>query len=227
MKPLQSNVLIFSVKGSVLGTKIQESLANTRAVVEYTYSVQKATEFIAEENPCLIVIDTPSDDVKAIELCKKIKKTKEDMKMNVYFLVDNNQNLSEQLEWFDLGVDEFGTRDTNSTLISRRVMNILGKYLGNAKEVVPQKGIVIDRERYLVFKDGKDIFLPRKEFELLVLLASKPLKVFTREEIFKLVWGNKSIVGDRTIDVHVRKIREKIGENYISTIKGVGYKFVG
>jgi two-component system alkaline phosphatase synthesis response regulator PhoP len=227
MKPLQSNVLIFSVKGSVLGTKIQEALANTRAVVEYTYSVQKASEFIAEENPCLIVIDTPSDDVKAIELCKKIKKTKEDMKINVYFLVDNNQNLSEQLEWFDLGVDEFGTRDTNSALITRRLMNILGKYLGNAKEVVPQKGIVIDRERYLVFKDGKDIFLPRKEFELLVLLASKPLKVFTREEIFKLVWGNKSIVGDRTIDVHVRKIREKIGENYISTIKGVGYKFVG
>jgi two-component system, OmpR family, alkaline phosphatase synthesis response regulator PhoP len=227
MKPLQSNVLIFSVKGSVLGTKIQEALANTRAVVEYTYSVQKATEFIAEENPCLIVIDTTSDDAKAIELCKKIKKTKEDMKMNVYFLIDNNQNLSEQLEWFDLGVDEFGTRDTNSTLISRRVMNILGKYMGNSKEVVPQRGIVIDRERYLVFKDGKDIFLPRKEFELLVLLASKPLKVFTREEIFKLVWGNKSIVGDRTIDVHVRKIREKIGENYISTIKGVGYKFVG
>jgi len=227
MKPLQSNVLIFSVKGSVLGTKIQEALANTRAVVEYTYSVQKASEFIAEENPCLIVIDTPSDDVKAIELCKKIKKTKEDMKINVYFLVDNNQNLSEQLEWFDLGVDEFGTRDTNSALITRRVMNILGKYLGNSKEVVPQKGIVIDRERYLVFKDGQDIFLPRKEFELLVLLASKPLKVFTREEIFKLVWGNKSIVGDRTIDVHVRKIREKIGENYISTIKGVGYKFVG
>ncbi len=227
MKPLQSNVLIFSVKGSVLGTKIQEALANTRAVVEYTYSVQKATEFIAEENPCLIVIDTPSDDVKAIELCKKIKKTKEDMKMNVYFLIDNNQNLTEQLEWFDLGIDEFGTRDTNSALITRRVMNILGKYLNNSKDVIPQKGIVIDRERYLVFKDGKDIFLPRKEFELLVLLASKPLKVFTREEIFKLVWGNKSIVGDRTIDVHVRKIREKIGENYISTIKGVGYKFVG
>jgi two-component system alkaline phosphatase synthesis response regulator PhoP len=227
MKPLQSNVLIFSVKGSILGTKIQEALSNTRAVVEFTYSVQKATEFIAEESPCLIVFDTPSDDAKAIELCKKIKKTKEDMKMNVYFLIDNNQNLSEQLEWFDLGVDEFGTRDTNSTLVSRRVLNILGKYMGSSKEVVPQKGIVIDRERYLVFKDGKDIFLPRKEFELLVLLASKPLKVFTREEIFKLVWGNKSIVGDRTIDVHVRKIREKIGENYISTIKGVGYKFVG
>jgi len=227
MKPLQSNVLIFSVKGSALGIKVQESLANTRAIVENTYSVQKAFEFITEENPCLILFDTPSDDVKEIELCKKIKKTKEESRFNVYFLIDNNQNIEEQLEWFDLGVDEFGTRDTNPTLIARRALNILTKYMGNSKDVVPQKGIVIDRERYLVFKDGKDIFLPRKEFELLVLLASKPLKVFTREEIFKLVWGNKSIVGDRTIDVHVRKIREKIGENYICTIKGVGYKFVG
>jgi two-component system, OmpR family, alkaline phosphatase synthesis response regulator PhoP len=227
MKPLQSNVLIFSVKGSVLGTKVQEALMNSRAVVENTYSVQKAIEFLTEENPCLVFIDTPNDDAKAIELCKKIKKTKDEQRFNVYFLIDNNQKIEEQLEWFDLGVDEFGTRDTNAVLINRRVQNILSKYIGNAKEIVPQKGIVIDRERYLVYKDGKDIFLPRKEFELLLLLASKPLKVFTREEIFKLVWGNKSIVGDRTIDVHVRKIREKIGENYISTIKGVGYKFVG
>lgn len=227
MKPLQSNVLIFSVKGSVLGTKVHESLLNSRAEVENTYSVQKAIEFITDENPCLVFIDTPSDDAKAIELCKKIKKLKDDMRFNVYFLLDNNQKIEEQLEWFDLGVDEFGTRDTNSALITRRVQNILSKYLGGSKEIVPQKGIVIDRERYLVYKDGKDIFLPRKEFELLLLLASKPMKVFTREEIFKLVWGNKSIVGDRTIDVHVRKIREKIGENYISTIKGVGYKFIG
>ncbi|MDP4278131.1 MAG: response regulator transcription factor [Bacteroidota bacterium] len=227
MKPLQSNVLIFSVKGSILGTKVHESLMNTRAVVENTYSVQKAVDFIAEESPCLVFIDTPSDDAKAIELCKKIKKTKEELRFSIYFLVENNQNIEEQLEWFDLGVDEFGTRDTNAALITRRVQNILAKYLGNTKDTIPQKGIVIDRERYLVYKDGKDIFLPRKEFELLVLLASKPLKVFTREEIFKLVWGNKSIVGDRTIDVHIRKIREKIGENYISTIKGVGYKYVG
>jgi len=227
MKPLQSNVLIFSVKGSVLGTKVHESLMNTRAVVENTYSVQKATDFIAEETPCLVFIDTPADDQKAVELCKKIKKLKEESPFNVYFLIDNNQNIEQQLEWFDLGVDEFGTRDTNAALITRRIQNILSKFLGANKDAIPQKGIVIDRERYLVYKDGKDIFLPRKEFELLMLLASKPLKVFTREEIFKLVWGNKSIVGDRTIDVHVRKIREKIGENYISTIKGVGYKFVG
>lgn len=227
MKPLQSNVLIFSVKGSVLGTKVHESLMNTRAVVENTYSVQKAIDFITEENPCLVFIDTPADDQKAVELCKKIKKLKEESPFSIYFLIDNNQNIEQQLEWFDLGVDEFGTRDTNAVLITRRILNILGKFLGANKDSIPQKGIVIDRERYLVYKDGKDIFLPRKEFELLMLLASKPLKVFTREEIFKLVWGNKSIVGDRTIDVHVRKIREKIGENYISTIKGVGYKFIG
>ena len=212
MKPLQSNVLIFSVKGSVLGTKVHESLMNTRAVVENTYSVQKAIDFITEENPCLVFIDTPADDQKAVELCKKIKKLKEESPFSIYFLIDNNQNIEQQLEWFDLGVDEFGTRDTNAVLITRRVLNILGKFLGANKDAIPQKGIVIDRERYLVYKDGKDIFLPRKEFELLMLLASKPLKVFTREEIFKLVWGNKSIVGDRTIDVHVRKIREKIGE---------------
>lgn len=227
MKPLQSNVLIFSVKGSVLGTKVYESLLNTRAVVENTYSVQKAVEFINDEAPCLVFVDTLVDDPKAVELCKKIKKLKEEVPFHLYFLLDNNQNIEQQLEWFDLGVDEFGTRDTNAVLVSRRVQNILGRFLGANKEAIPQKGIVIDRERYLVYKDGQDIFLPRKEFELLVLLASKPLKVFTREEIFKMVWGNKSIVGDRTIDVHVRKIREKIGEKYIATIKGVGYKFIG
>lgn len=227
MKPLQSNVLIFSVKGSVLGSKVHESLMNTRAVVEYTYSVQKAVEFISEETPCLVFVDTPADDAKAIELCKKIKKLKEEIPFHLYFLIDNNHDIEQQLEWFDLGVDEFGTRDTNAVLVTRRVQNILGRFLGANKDAIPQKGIVIDRERYLVYKDGQDIFLPRKEFELLVLLASKPLKVFTREEIFKLVWGNKSIVGDRTIDVHVRKIREKIGEKYIATIKGVGYKFIG
>ena len=91
---------------------------------------------------------------------------------------------------------------------------------------IPQKGFVIDRERYMVFVNGKEIVLPRKEFELLMLLSSKPEKVFTREDIFRLVWGNRLVVGDRTIDVHIRKIREKIGEGFIVTVKGVGYKFV-
>jgi len=88
------------------------------------------------------------------------------------------------------------------------------------------KGIVIDKERFVVLKDGKEISLPKKEFELLALLYSRPQKVFSRDEIFSTVWGDDIIVGDRTIDVHIRKLREKIGDEYIRTIKGVGYKFV-
>ena len=135
--------------------------------------------------------------------------------------------MEEQLDWFKNGVDEFGTRDTNSILICQRIRNILAKYEDNLIDVIPQKGIVIDSDRYLVYKNGKEIFLPRKEFELLQLLNSRPTKVFTRDEIFRHVWGNRSIVGDRTIDVHIRKIREKIGSNHIVTVKGVGYKFIG
>lgn len=227
MKTLRNSALIFATKSSAIAPQIQEFLEDRKAYFEVTNNVQKAMDFINADSPCLVIFDTPTDDPKALDLCKKFKKIKDETRFNVYFLIDNNSNLEEQLKWFDLGVDEIGTRDTNAVLITRRVQNILGKYIGSPKDVVPQQGIVIDRERYLVYKDGNDIFLPRKEFELLVLLASKPLKVFTREDIFKIVWGNKSVVGDRTIDVHVRKIREKIGEKHIATIKGVGYKFVG
>ena len=89
----------------------------------------------------------------------------------------------------------------------------------------PLNDITIDKERYVVIKQDLEMVLPRKEFELLALLISKPNRVFTRDDIFQAVWGNNVIVGDRTIDVHIRKLREKIGENYIKTIKGVGYKF--
>lgn len=85
--------------------------------------------------------------------------------------------------------------------------------------------LTIDKERYIVILKGKELFLPKKEFELLNLLISKPEKVFTREEIFHRVWGDNIIVGDRTIDVHIRKLREKLGQDYIRTVKGVGYKF--
>jgi two-component system alkaline phosphatase synthesis response regulator PhoP len=90
----------------------------------------------------------------------------------------------------------------------------------------PVKGIFIDKEKFVILKDGKEITLPKKEFELLALLYSRPQKVFSRDEIFSTVWGDNIIVGDRTIDVHIRKLREKIGEDYIKTVKGVGYKFI-
>lgn len=226
MKTLRNSALIFTTKSSSIAPHIKEFLEDRKAIFEMTNTVQKAMDFIADDSPCLIIFDTPTDDPKALDLCKKFKKIKDETRFNVYFLIDTNSNLEEQLNWFKNGVDEFGTRDTNSLLICQRIRNILAKYEDSLNDVIPQKGIVIDSERYLVYKNGKEIFLPRKEFELLQLLNSRPTKVFTREEIFRHVWGNRSIVGDRTIDVHIRKIREKIGDNHIVTVKGVGYKFI-
>lgn len=227
MKTLRNSALIFATKSASIAPQIQEFLEDRKAFFELTNNVQRAMDYINDDAPCLVIFDTPTDDPKALELCKKFKKIKDETRFNVYFLIDNNTNLEEQLNWFKNGVDEFGTRDTNSILICQRIRNIMAKYDEKLIDVIPQKGIIIDSERYLVYKNGKEIFLPRKEFELLQLLNSRPTKVFTREEIFRNVWGNRSVVGDRTIDVHIRKIREKIGDSHIVTVKGVGYKFIG
>lgn len=218
-------MLIFSAKTAAVASQLNDYLAESCINHEFTNNVQKAIDYVVDENPCLVVVDTPSDDARALEFCKKIKKIKEETNFELYFLIDNNKNFEEQWTLFMAGVDEFGTRDTNVNLINQRVARILKPY-AHAVSQVPSKGFMIDRERYMVFVDGREIVMPRKEFELLMLLSSKPDKVFTREDIFRLVWGNRLVVGDRTIDVHIRKIREKIGEDYIVTVKGVGYKFV-
>ncbi len=225
MKALNGCVLLFASKTAQIAPQIKESLEETAISFEYTGNVQKALEYVLDERPCLVVFDAEQDDVRVLDFCKKLKKYKEEMPFEVYFLVDDNRDFEMQWTWFKNGVDEFGTRDTNPMLICQRVQNILRPYKRQVL-AVPQKGFVIDRERYMVFVNGKEIALPRKEFELLMLLSSRPEKVFTREEIFRMVWGNRLVVGDRTIDVHIRKIRERIGEGYVVTVKGVGYKFV-
>lgn len=225
MKTLNSSVLIYSSKSTPIATQIKEYLEDIKICSEYTNNTQKATDYIIEQKPCLVIFDVPSDDTKAADFCKKIKKLKDEMFFNIYFLMDDNKNFEEQWTWFQYGVDEFGTRNTNILLICQRISCILTKYK-RENVVIPQNGFVIDRERYMVFINNKEITLPRKEFELLMLLSSMPEKVFTREDIFRHVWGNRLVVGDRTIDVHIRKIREKVGEDRIATIKGVGYKFV-
>lgn len=225
MKTLTDNVLIFASKAAPIASQIKEYFEDQKVTFEYTSTIQKALDFLSGVRPCLVIIDNPTDDPKTLELCKKFKKTKEDLRFNVLFFVDKT-DFEEQLTWFKNGVDEFATRDTNIILLCQRIQCILSKYESAMTDNIPDKGFIIDRERYIVFKNGKEIFLPRKEFELLTLLSSKPTKVFTREDIFRLVWGNKSVVGDRTIDVHIRKIREKIGEEYVVTVKGVGYKFI-
>lgn len=224
MKSLSPSVLFFASKSATIAPQVREALEESGVSFEYTYNLQKACDYLEDKKPCLLLFDTDSDDARATELCRKIKKTKEELLFETCFLVDDNKNFEMLWNWFKLGVDEFALRDTSINLIIQRIQCILKRYRLSAK-VVPQEGIMIDRERYLVFVNGREMSLPRKEFELLMLLSSKPEKVFTRDEIFRQVWGNRLIVGDRTIDVHIRKIREKIGEDYIATVKGVGYKF--
>jgi two-component system alkaline phosphatase synthesis response regulator PhoP len=178
------------------------------------------------EKPSLIILDVMMPDLDGIETCRVIRETPELKEVLVAFLTARNEDYS-QIAGFDAGADDYINKPIKPRVMVSRVKALLrraGKLTGG-DEVMEVNGFTIDREKYLIVKDNLQINLPKKEFELIALLASKPGKVFTREDILKSVWGEDVVVGDRTIDVHIRKLREKLGDNYIRTIKGVGYKF--
>ena len=160
-----------------------------------------------------------------IEACKHIKADSDFNKTFVVFLTARAEEYSE-IAGFNAGADDYISKPIKPRVLLSRINAILRR---KSKEVVEQKltvgDIIIDRETFLVYRGDEKIQLARKEFELLFLLAGKPGKVFTREYILEKVWGDEVLVVDRTIDVHIRKLREKIGDDYIGTVKGVGYKF--
>lgn len=192
-------------------------------------AVQMATSL----RPHLILLDVMMPGMDGIETCEEIKKIHELRQTIIAFLTARGEDYS-QIAGFEAGADDYINKPVKPKVLVSRLRALLKRYtplaapvaVAGETPVISLGDLVIDRERYVVIHKGTELDLPKKEFELLMLLASKPDRVFTRDEIYSAVWGDNIIVGDRTIDVHIRKLREKIGQDFIKTIKGVGYKLV-
>jgi two-component system alkaline phosphatase synthesis response regulator PhoP len=185
----------------------------------------EAISIARKELPHLVLLDVMMPGLDGIEVCRELRQTPGMEDVIIAFLTARSEDYS-HIAGFDAGADDYINKPIKPRVFISRIKALLRRSPGAKDgESLDMGGLRIDRESYLVIKDGQELSLPRKEFELLSLLASKPGKVFAREEILDRVWGGEVIVGDRTIDVHIRKLREKIGEDFIKTVKGVGYKF--
>lgn len=178
--------------------------------------------------PHLILLDIMMPEMDGIEACEKIRKIESLENVLISFLTARGEDYS-QVAGFEAGADDYITKPIKPKILVSKVKSLLRRLKNDNKEaeaITKIGDILINRDEYVVFKGDRKIILPRKEFELFSLLTSKPGKVFKRETILDNVWGNEVVVGGRTIDVHIRKLREKIGDDYFKTVKGVGYKFV-
>ncbi len=181
-----------------------------------------------KKTPHLIILDVMMPEMDGIEACEIIRSTPGLENTIITFLTARGEDYS-QVAGFDAGADDYITKPIKPKVLVSKVKALLRRLKEDKTEVediVKVGNIVINREEYKIVNNGEEIVLPRKEFELLSLLTSKPNKVFKREVILDKVWGNEVVVGGRTIDVHIRKLREKIGDHHFKTVKGVGYKFV-
>lgn len=186
---------------------------------------REAIDKAKQIKPDLILIDVMMPEMDGMETCVELRAIDSLKNTFITFLTARGEDYS-QIAGFDAGADDYIIKPIKPRVLVSRIKAMLRRS-GTQEEVRPNEiaGLRIDRERYIVVKDNQEMTFPKKEFELLSLLISSPGKVFNREKILTSVWGEDVVVGDRTIDVHIRKLREKIGEGYIKTIKGVGYKF--
>ena len=192
---------------------------------------KEAIQMVTKVKPDLVILDVMMPEMDGIAACEEIRKLPGLRDVVIAFLTARGEDYS-QIAGFDAGADDYITKPIRPKVLISRVKALLKRSGGASAENVEQDkvlhigNLIIDKEKYTLQIDDREMMLPRKEFELLSLLVSKPDKVFLRDEIYKAVWGDNVIVGDRTIDVHIRKLREKIGNDHIRTLKGIGYKFV-
>ena len=187
---------------------------------------KEAIEIAKKEIPHLIIMDVMMPVMDGMEACENIRKIPELNNVIITFLTARSEDYS-QVAGFEAGADDYISKPIKPKLLVSKVKALLRRLKDETtnSDTLNVGDIIINREEYKIIQAGRELFLPRKEFELFYLLASKPGKVFKREDILDKVWGNEVIVGGRTIDVHIRKLREKIGDDLFVTVKGVGYKF--
>lgn len=187
----------------------------------------EAVKKAKKKKPNLIILDVMMPEMDGIEACEQIRKTEGLEDTVITFLTARGEDYS-QVAGFDAGADDYITKPVRPKVLMSKVKALLRRFKSEKenKNIYEVGGIIINRDEYKISNNGEELTLPRKEFELLSLLTSEPNKVFKRDDILNTVWGNEVVVGGRTIDVHIRKLREKLGDERFKTVKGVGYKFV-
>lgn len=204
---------------------------NLKAEGYRVFTAKNGREGVAQakkKRPHLVILDVMMPEMDGIEACEQMRTTPSLENTIITFLTARGEDYS-QVAGFEAGADDYITKPIKPKVLVSKVKALLRRLKEDgteAEDIFKVGDIVVNREEYKVINKGVEIVLPRKEFELLALLTSKPNKVFRREVILDKVWGNEVVVGGRTIDVHIRKLREKIGEDHFKTVKGVGYKFV-
>jgi two-component system alkaline phosphatase synthesis response regulator PhoP len=219
-----SRILIIDDEQDILDI-LQYNLEKEGFEVQTCTDGSKGIEMAKKYHPDLIILDVMMPDTDGIEVCETIRKLPDLANTRICFLTARGEDYS-QIAGLDAGADDYITKPVKPRVLISRINAIIRRNTANDIEINEAKEhFIINRERYLVEKNGQTFHLPKKEFELLALLASRPDIVFERDVILEKVWGTDIVVGDRTIDVHVRKLREKLGDHHIKTVKGIGYKF--
>lgn len=225
MKKKDITILLVDDEPDILEI-VRYNLTSEGYTVETAENGLEAIAQAKKVKPQLIIMDVMMPKMDGIEACEKIRSIPELAETVITFLTARGEDYS-QMAGFEAGADDYITKPIKPKILVSKVKALLRRFKEEAEdEKIKLGNLTINREEYKIILGKEEMVLPRKEFELLALLASKPGKVFKREDILDSIWGNEVIVGGRTIDVHIRKLREKIGDEKFKTVKGVGYKFV-